>query len=252
MTDCNVVDRQKEHWQRTYADNPDMYGEGPSEPGRYAIDLLTREGSHELLELGAGQGRDTLVFLASGFQVTAVDYAAASLLALHNQAVSLGVGDGLGVLAHDVRRPLPFPDATFDGVYSYMLFNMALTVAELEALANDVRRVLRPGGLHVYTIRHVGDPHFGIGSNRGDGMFENGGFIVHFFDRPLVERLAQGFSIVDFQEFEEGELPRKLWRVTLRKQGPERTDLPIRAQPRTERAHRVSPGECRRARHIGT
>jgi SAM-dependent methyltransferase len=218
MTDRDVVDRQKEHWQRTYADNPDMYGTRPSEPGRYTVELLTREGSQDLLELGAGQGRDTFVFLESGLHVTALDYEARSLRGLENKAGELRMGDRLRVVAHDVRDPLPFPDATFDAVYSHMLFNMALTDAELEALTHEVRRVLRPDGLHVYTVRHVGDTHFGTGIHRGDGLFEDGGFIVHFFDRPLVERLAQGFSIVDFQEFEEGELPRRLWRVTLRKQ----------------------------------
>ena len=49
-------------------------------------------------------------------------------------------------------------------------------------------------------------------------MFEHGGFIVHFFDRPLVDRLAAGFLLLELVEFEEGELPRRLWRVTLRRQ----------------------------------
>jgi hypothetical protein len=49
-------------------------------------------------------------------------------------------------------------------------------------------------------------------------LFENGGSIVHFFDRSLVERLVAGFAIVELHEFEEGQLPRKLWRITLRKQ----------------------------------
>jgi hypothetical protein len=32
-----------------------------------------------------------------------------------------------------------------------------------------------------------------------------------------VERLAKGYEIVGIDEFEEGDLPRKLFRVTLRK-----------------------------------
>ena len=80
-----------------------------------------------------------------------------------------------------------------------------------------MRRLLRSDGLHVYTVRHVGDAHFGTGIARGDGMYESGGFVVHFFDRTLVDRLATGFEIVEVHEFDEGELPRRLWRVTLRK-----------------------------------
>jgi hypothetical protein len=48
-------------------------------------------------------------------------------------------------------------------------------------------------------------------------MWEVGGFIVHYFDREKVARLAKGFDIVGIDEFEEGGLPRKLFRVTLRK-----------------------------------
>jgi len=33
-----------------------------------------------------------------------------------------------------------------------------------------------------------------------------------------VEHLAKGYTIVSVDEFEEGELPRKLFRVTLRKE----------------------------------
>ena len=89
---------------------------------------------------------------------------------------------------------------------------------ELDALAREVHRVLRPGGMHIFTVRHVGDAHYGSGIPRGDGMFEHGGFVVHFFDDVLVDRLAAGFSPVDRAEFEEGELPRKLWRITLQKE----------------------------------
>ena len=69
---------------------------------------------------------------------------------------------------------------------------------------------VRPGGLHVYTVRHTGDAHYGAGASHGDSMFENGGFIVHFFDRPLVDRLATGFTLLGLIPFEEGSLPRRL------------------------------------------
>jgi hypothetical protein len=51
-------------------------------------------------------------------------------------------------------------------------------------------------------------------------MWEVGGFIVHFFDREKVAHLASGFVIVSIDEFEEDELPRKVFRVTLRKPAP--------------------------------
>jgi hypothetical protein len=41
--------------------------------------------------------------------------------------------------------------------------------------------------------------------------------IVRFFTREKVERLAEGWELMGIDEFEEGGLPRRLFRVTLRK-----------------------------------
>jgi len=97
-----------------------------------------------------------------------------------------------------------------------MLFNMALSTAELTALNSDVRRLLAPGGCTCTQCGTSATPPTGTGTSHGDDMFENGGFIVHFFDRALVGRLAAGFTLLDLTAFEEGSLPRRLWRVTLR------------------------------------
>ena len=48
-------------------------------------------------------------------------------------------------------------------------------------------------------------------------VYSGGGFTVHFFSRERVTQLARGFDILSIDEFEEGALPRKLFRVTLRK-----------------------------------
>jgi SAM-dependent methyltransferase len=194
-----------------------MYGTDPSQPGRYAAELFKGEHVREVLELGAGQGRDTLGFLRAGLQVTALDYAPQALASIRQCAAATGLAERLVTLVHDVRQPLPLPDASVDAAYSHMLFNMALSTAQLLVLAAEIRRVLRPGGLHVFTVRHTGDAHYGIGTDHGDAMFENGGFIVHFFDRPLVHRLAVGYTMLDLTGFEEGDLPRRLWRITMRR-----------------------------------
>jgi SAM-dependent methyltransferase len=215
--DRKVLDAQRAHWQQTFSANPAMYGPEPSEAGRHAQDLFTDADAADVLELGAGQGRDTLAFLGSGLRVTALDYAPEALEELTASAVEVGVADRLRTAVHDVRQPLPLTDESVDGVFSHMLFNMALTTNEIVALTAEVRRVLRPGGWHVYTVRHTGDPHHGTGIDRGDNMTEHGGFVVHFFDQALVDRVAEGFSPPEVVSFEEGGLPRRLWRVTQRK-----------------------------------
>jgi hypothetical protein len=65
----------------------------------------------------------------------------------------------------------------------------------------------------------VGDPDYGKGIHRGEEIYEVNSFVVHFFSREKVFSLARGWEIRSIDEFEEGRLPRKLFRVTLRKPG---------------------------------
>ena len=112
---------------------------------------------------------------------------------------------------------MPFADEAFDGAYAHMLLSMALTTAEIVRLVGEVHRVLRPGGLFLYTARTTSDAHYRAGIDHGDDRYETDGFVVHFFDRPLVERLASGFELLDVADYAEGRLPRRLFGVTMRK-----------------------------------
>ncbi len=214
--DTQAVAGQKEHWEATFEANPDMYGTDPSAPGVAAAEAFASAGHKTVLELGAGQGRDTLFLARQGLHVTALDFAPGTIETLTSKARAAGLADRVSAARHDIRQPLPLPDTSIDASYSHMLFCMAFTTGELERLTGELRRVLRPGGLVIYTARTTADAHYGAGIPRGDDMYDHGGFIVHFFDRPLIDRLAAGFELMDVTEFIEGGLPRRLARVTMR------------------------------------
>ena len=199
------------------SDKPDMFGTEPSDPARKAAELFKKEGRVKILELGGGQGRDTIFFAQNGFQVTVLDYCESGIEAITQKSKGLGVSKSITAACHDARKPLPFDDETFDACYSHMLYCMALTTAELEFLSDEIRRVLKPNGLNIYTVRNTKDPHFQTGIHQGEEIYEIGGFVIHFFSKEKVEHLAKGFEIVRLDEFEEGTFPKRLFRVTLRK-----------------------------------
>ncbi|HUU49886.1 MAG TPA: class I SAM-dependent methyltransferase [Nitrospinota bacterium] len=217
-TDKEVLDKQKSHWEKTLSENHEMFGEKPSEPAKKAVELFKKKGKKKILELGAGQGRDTLFFAKNGFEVTALDYSRKGVEDIIEKVHKLGLDEQVKVKCHDVRYPLPFKNDSFDACYSHMLYCMALTTSELEFLSDEIRRVLRPDGINIYTVRHTKDVDYGTGTHRGEDIYQiGGGFVVHFFNRQKVERLAKDYDIVSIDEFDEGALPRKLFRVTLRK-----------------------------------
>jgi SAM-dependent methyltransferase len=210
----DLAGAQREHWQDTYTARPGMYGAEPSAPAVHAAAVFRAAGARDVLELGAGHGRDALHFARKGFTVQATDFSATGLEQLRDAARRLGVTERVTAVVHDARDPLRLPDASVDAVFAHMLLCMALSTKEIHALVSEVRRVLRPGGIFVYTVRHTGDVHYGTGTARGDDIFEHGGFAVHFFDRALVDALAEDWTLDEVHAFEEGDLPRRLWRIT--------------------------------------
>lgn len=213
----NSLNRQLEHWESIYSEEPTLYGEQPSFAAQHAVELFKTHEIRSILELGCGHGRDTLFFARRGLTVHAMDYSKTAIETLTKRAQELGVSNVITPTCHDVRTPLPILNESTDGCYSHMLYSMALTMPQLESLSNEVRRILKPNGLSIFTVRTKEDPHYARGIARGADMYEVKGFIVRFFDKEKVRSLAEGYETMEIQQFEEGGLPRKLFLVAMRK-----------------------------------
>jgi SAM-dependent methyltransferase len=103
------------------------------------VDRIVRylEPGARILELGAGTGRQALDLSARGFRVDAVEIGASNY-----------AGERLFPIVEYDGRHIPFPDATFDIVFSS---NVLEHVVDLQQIYSEIRRTLRPGGycLHV-------------------------------------------------------------------------------------------------------
>jgi ubiquinone/menaquinone biosynthesis C-methylase UbiE len=163
----NIVNRQQLHWEKIFENTCSMFGNEPSYPARKVAAVFEREGKNKIIELGSGQGRDTCFFVSKGFHVHSLDYTESGLKTVKEKIGNMGLSDSIITLKHDVRQPLPFESETFDACYSHMLYCMALTTAELEFLSSEIKRVLKPGGLNIYTARTTADAQYRTGTHRG-------------------------------------------------------------------------------------
>lgn len=216
--DKEILRKQQNHWEKVFSNNSSKFGEKPSSPALWAAEIFKDGGKTKILELGAGQGRDTLFFAGNGLEVYSLDYSKNGIQVVERKAREYGLSEQVTTLQHDVRKPLPFEDESFDACYSHMLYCMPLTVSELESVSNEIKRVLKPGGLNIFTTRHTGDPQYRTGIHRCEDMWEiEGGFIVHFLSKEKIDHLSEGYDIIYIKGFDEGPLPRKLFMVILRK-----------------------------------
>ena len=194
-----------------------MFGIEPSLPSKKALKLFQENKISEVVEIGAGLGRDTIFFANNSIQITALDYSPSGIKAINKKAEKQNLTNLISTKIFDIRKKLPFKDNSIEACFSHMLYCMALTSIELEKLNNEICRILKPGGINIYTVRHVGDGDYKRGIHRGEDLYENEGFVVHFFSKDKVNSLLKGFKNLNIENFEEGSFPRKLFIVCNKK-----------------------------------
>jgi SAM-dependent methyltransferase len=98
-----------------------------------------------------------------------------------------------------------------------MLLCMELSTGEISFILGEIHRVLRPGGIVLYSVRSNFDKHYRTGIRLREEIYEIGGFAVHFFTEEKIRNLAKGYEILAIDRIQEGSLPRDLFCVTLRR-----------------------------------
>jgi 2-polyprenyl-3-methyl-5-hydroxy-6-metoxy-1,4-benzoquinol methylase len=96
-----------------------------------------------MLDLGCNWGRWTIAAARTGYRATGIDRGKKSVRAAKRIAEQLGVD--VEYALGDVRQ-LPFPDASFDAVFSYSVLQH-LAKDDVPTVVAEIRRVLAPGGI---------------------------------------------------------------------------------------------------------
>jgi SAM-dependent methyltransferase len=207
-----LVRAQQGRWRAACLKRPGLYGVEPSVAVRWAVGVFGAGGIDDVLELGAGHGRDALFLARQGFSVHATDFSAAALDQLRHAAQREGLDDRVTAALHDVRDPLPPGDATVDAVFANLLLSMGFSRAELRALVAEIC----PGGVFVAAVWSADDPCPRHWKQLEDGLAVRDGFVGRFFEESLVRELADQWRLGEMTPYQEG--PRRLWRVVLHKE----------------------------------
>ncbi len=193
-----------------------MFGLDPSEPAKKSLKIFQENNINTVVELGAGLGRDSIFFSLNNLSVTSLDYSQSGINII-NKKINDNKLKNINAKLFDIRQKLPFKDNSIDGCFSHMLYCMALSNQDLLNLNREICRILKPKGLNIYTVRNEHDGDYKNGVHRGEDMYENEGFIVHFFNKTKIKHLTDGFKNIKLENFEEGKFPRKLYFVVNKK-----------------------------------
>ncbi|HWI20047.1 MAG TPA: methyltransferase domain-containing protein [Vicinamibacterales bacterium] len=116
------------------------YRYGTYAPWMRSVMEFDRHSGHDVLEIGGGVGTDLSQFASHGARVTDVDLSAGHLALAKENFERRGL---TGRFVHHDAETLPFPDQSFDLVYSNGVLHHTPNTT---AVVGEIRRVLRPGG----------------------------------------------------------------------------------------------------------
>lgn len=144
-----------------------------------------------VLDIGCGDGRDADFFATQGLNVTAIDFSEEAIERVKklNPAIDARVMD---------TQHMDFPDASFDAVYAHLslhYFDDATTTTIFE----NIRRMLKPGGLFFVKCKSTKDPYYGMGEEVGPNMFLHG-HLRHLFTPDYMRTQLADFTILTIDE----------------------------------------------------
>ena len=118
----------------------ESYRYGTYAPWMASVMEFEQHAGHEVLEIGGGVGTDLSQFARHGAKVTDLDLSAGHLALARENFERRGLQ---GRFVHHDAESLPFPDNSFDLVYSNGVLHHTPNTTHV---ASEIRRVLKPGG----------------------------------------------------------------------------------------------------------
>ena len=211
--DKKALNQQSQHWEINFSNKPEMFGLSQSIAAEKALKFFKKNKINKIIEFGAGLGRDSVFFFNILINKNTLDYSTGGRDIIEQKIKKNNLTKYLSTKLFDIRKKLPFEDNSIEACYSHMLYCMALSNNDLKNLNNEILRILKPGGINIYTVRHIKDGDYKNGLPIGEDLYENDGFIVHYFSKEKINSLLQGFININLENFEEGSFPRKLFYV---------------------------------------
>ena len=77
--DKDLLNKQSQHWENNFSNKPEMFGVSPSDPANYTLEIFKKNHVKNIIEFGAGQGRDSFLFANNDIHVHALDYSQSAI-----------------------------------------------------------------------------------------------------------------------------------------------------------------------------
>ena len=177
-------------------DDPFYYGLKPSEKLEAFLND-THPLAGEALDLGCGEGRNTLLLARYGYHVHAVDVSSHGIQKLENYARSQDLHNITYTVA-DVRT-FPLTPNSYDAIVAVTILDH-ITEEEGKKVAESIIQALKPEGFVFIEVFTIHDPGAKLSREQSERISETATFVKHFFEEG---ELAAWFAELETVLYEE-------------------------------------------------
>ena len=172
------------------------------------IDIIRKHaGDDFVLELGSGRGRDSEALSQSGLKVVAVD------LSLESLRTCSQIENCMPVQI-DLAYGFPFTDNSAGMILASLSLHY-FSRATTRNIMNEIKRVIRPGGMLLVRVNSIEDVNFGAGQGAQieKDYYQVGSRSKRFFDEGSVKRLLKDFDIqmIRHRSIDRYGKPKQVW-----------------------------------------
>ena len=189
--------RDVQYWDSYYSGNRTDISE-PSGFAKFTMEQVQANGSpvgRKLIDLGCGNGRDSMYFCKSGLMVTAVDSSISAIKSIDERQMPIFA------VCNDFVNTRALACVDYDYCYARWSIH-AITQVQQNELIPNIYHGLKDGGLLFIEVRTVNDVKYGQGEPLGEHEYF---FDAHYrrfiVASELIDQLEdEGFTIVNSEE----------------------------------------------------
>lgn len=175
-----------DYWNQYYQNK--ICSTEPSPFAKYVSTLV--DAGKTMVDLGCGNGRDTIYFAGRGMKMTAIDLSDSAISILKQQSIP----NTEFICADFVNQPDPHGNG-YDYAYSRFTIH-SINQTQERVLLRSIFGALRHGGKFFVEVRSIHDPLFG----RGEALERNAFFYDNHYRRFIVlDELKTGLQEFGFQ-----------------------------------------------------
>jgi SAM-dependent methyltransferase len=211
-------------WEELFSSEGALWKFEASDSAILALRIFQNHNFKKVLIPGFGYGRNALLFLQNGFEVTGIEISPSAIRLARENGITCSVH--LGSVTE-----MPYDAVKYDGIFCYALLHL-LNKNERKKFLRSCLDQLTPDGIMIFVVVSRRHTSYGSGKYLSRGRFElRKGVKVFFYDEDDVDREFAGIpqvscsDIAEPVKFMEGMDPLPMKMVVCSRAGNRKSDV---------------------------